>query len=106
LKTGVTLEAVRENGVVKIYMLVDDIEQFDEIQVERSNALGQNYSECKEIKVEKGKYKNNYLEAVDQYPLSYQMSNSYRIKSITDDGIVRMYPPVPIVAMSDENAGK
>lgn len=96
LKTAATLEAVREKDVVKVYLLVDDIEQYDQLLVERSDETQTNYSQCKVIQVEKGKYPNNYIEVVDRYPLSPKMSNLYRLKSIDKDGILRMYPPVSI----------
>ena len=103
LKTGTTLEVIREKTEVKIYMLVDDIEQYEEILVERSDEQQLNYSQCKVIKVIKGKYKNNYVELVDHYPLSPKMSHLYRIKTITPDGIMRMYAPVPIVRAEEIN---
>ncbi len=106
LKTGTTLEVVREQKVVKIYMLIDDIEQYDQILVERSDEQQRNYSQCKAVQIDKGKFKNNYVELVDQYPLSPKMSNVYRIKTITSEGIMRMYPPVPIVMLAEENARK
>jgi hypothetical protein len=102
LKIGATLEVVREHNVVNIYMLIDDIEQYDEILVERSDEQQKNYSQCKEVKIEKGKYKNNYVELVDHYPLSPKMSNLYRIKAITAEGIMKMFPPVPITMAADE----
>jgi hypothetical protein len=106
LKTGATLEVVRDHTIVKIYMLIDDIEQYDEILVERSDEEQVNFSQCKEIQVVKGKYKNNYVELTDQYPLSSKMANLYRIKTVTSDGITRMYPPVAIQSAEIKNAKK
>ena len=106
IRTGATLEAVREQTVVKIYMLIDDIEQYSEILVERSDEQQQNYSQCKVITVEKGKYKNNYVAVTDQYPLSSKMSNLYRIKTVTSEGIMRMYPAVAIMQPAEVNAKK
>ena len=99
LKTGATLELEREPKVVKIFMLIDDIEQYTEILVERGDELQKNYSQCKVVEVEKGKYKNNYIELIDQYPLSSKMSNVYRIKTVTSEGIIRMFPPVTVPVM-------
>lgn len=106
LRTGATLEVVREQKVVKIYMLIDDIEQYDQVLVERSDELQKNYSQVRVIQIEKGKFKNNYVELVDNYPLSPKMSNLYRIKTVTAEGITRMYAPVPIVMASEENPKK
>jgi len=100
IRTGATLEAVREQNVVKLYILVDDIEQYSEILIERSDELQKNFSQCKEIEVEKGKYKNNYVELIDQYPLSSKMTNLYRIKAVTSEGIMKMFPPVPITFLA------
>jgi hypothetical protein len=96
IRTGATLEAVKEHGVVKLYILVDDIGQYDEIMVERSDEQQQNYSQCKDIKIEKGKYPNNYVETEDKYPVSSKMTNVYRLKAITADGIMKMFPAVAI----------
>jgi F0F1-type ATP synthase beta subunit len=107
IKTDATLEVIREqNNVIKIYMLIDDIEQYDEILVERSDELQKNYSQCKEITIVKGKYKNNYIELTDQYPLSSKMANVYRLKAITSEGIMRMFPPVSVINADAENAKK
>ena len=106
IKTGATIEAVREQGAVKVYMLIDDIEQYDQVMVERSDEMQVNFAQCKLITIEKGKYKNNYLEVVDRYPLSPKMSNLYRIKTVTADGIMRMYPSVPITIPQTEVAAK
>ena len=95
LKIGATLEAVRDHGVVRFYVIVDDIEQYGEIVIERSDELG-GYTQCKSIKIQKGKFKNNYFQLDDQYPLSAKTANQYRIKALTDDGIIRIYAPVAI----------
>ena len=107
LKTGATLEAVREKEVVKIFMLVDDIEQYDRILVERGGDDQQNsYSQCKEIEIDKGKFKNNYVEVTDQYPLSTKMSNQYRIKTVTSEGIVRIFPPISIAVTTEASLAR
>jgi hypothetical protein len=106
LHTGATLEAVREQRVVKIYMLIDDIEQYDQILVERGDQLQNNFGQCKVVQIEKGKYKNNYLEVVDNYPLPPKMSNIYRIKTVTSEGIMRMYPPVAVEMQAEVGASR
>ena len=105
LKTGATLEAVRGQRSVTVYMLIDDIEQYDEILVERSDEQ-MNFGQCKVIKIEKGKYPNNYLEIVDNYPLPTKVSNVYRIKAVTSEGIMRMFPAVPITYQEEPKAKK
>lgn len=106
LKTGATLEVVREREVVKVYMLVDDVEQYDRIFVERGDEMQNNYSQCKAIEIDKGKFKNNYIEVTDQYPLPTKISNHYRIKTVTSEGIVRIFPPVAIELLAEANTKK
>jgi hypothetical protein len=96
IRTGTTIEVVRNPQVVKLFVLVDDIEQYDQILIERSDELGTNFSQCKLVTIKKGRYPNNYLELSDNYPVSSKMSNLYRIKTISPEGIIRMYPSVPI----------
>lgn len=96
INVGATLEAVREQEIVRLYLLVDDIEQYDQLLIERSDEFGANFSQCKLISIEKGKYPNNYLELTDRYPVSTKMATMYRVKTITSDGIIRMYPPVSV----------
>ncbi len=96
IRTGSTIEAIRSQELVKIYVLVDDIEQYEQVLIERSDELGTNYGQCKLIMVKKGAYPLNYIEITDRYPVSSKMSNLYRIKTITSDNIVRTYAPVSI----------
>ena len=93
LSTLATLEAVRGQGFVKIYMLIDDVEQYEQILIERSDEMGVNFSQCGFISIEKGKFKNNYIEYTDRYPVSPKMNILYRIKTIDPEGIMRMLPP-------------
>lgn len=95
------MEAIRIQESVKVYVLVDDIEQYEQVLIERSDEFGINFSQCKLINVEKGKYRNNYLELTDKYPVSTKMATMYRIKTITSDGIIRMYPAVPVTKSHD-----
>ena len=96
LKTRATLEAIRELGVVKLYMLIDDIEQYEQILVERSDEAQKYFSQCKQIDILPGKFKNNYLETIDKYPVSSRMTNLYRLKAISKEGFVCMFAPIAI----------
>lgn len=96
INVGATLEAVRDQEIVKLYLLVDDIGQYEQLLIERSDEFGGNFSQCKLISIENGKYPNNYLELTDRYPVSTKMATMYRVKTITSDGIIRMYPPVAV----------
>ncbi len=105
INVGTTMEAIRVQEMVKVYVLIDDIEQYEQVLIERSDEFGTNFSQCKLINVEKGKYRNNYLELTDRYPVSTKMATMYRIKTITSDGIIRMYPPVSVSKDDDKATG-
>ncbi len=94
------MEVVRDHSVIRIYMLVDDIEQYEELLVERSDETQSNYAQCKSITILKGKYPKNYVEVVDQYPQSVKMAGMYRLKAITSEGILKMFAPVNIMDKS------
>ena len=96
IRTGATIEVIRDLNAVKIYVIIDDIEQYEQVLIERSDEMQTNFSQCKLLMVGKGKYPDNYLELTDHYPFSSKMTNLYRIKTITSEGIIRMYAPVPI----------
>jgi hypothetical protein len=96
LRSVATVEAVRGQGVVKIYMLVDDVEQYEQLIIERSDEMGVNFAQCGVVEVQKGKYKNNYVELIDRYPVSPKMMINYRLKTIDKEGNMRMLPPVPV----------
>lgn len=97
LKLGATLEAVRTPNDVQLYLLVDDVEQYEEVLIERSDDTQTNFAQCKRIEVVSGKFRHNYIEVVDRYPLSSKMTNVYRVKCVTPEGIVRMFAPVPVI---------
>ena len=99
LNTVATLEAVRGQGFVKIYMLIDDVEQYEQVMIERSDEMGINFGQCGFIEIVKGKYKNNYIEFTDRYPVSPKMQIQYRIKTIDAEGNMRMLPPVGITTL-------
>jgi hypothetical protein len=97
---GATLEAVRELGEVKLYMMVDDVEQYEKLYVERSDESQTYFTQIKPIDVTPGKYPDNYIEVIDKYPVSSKMTNLYRLKAVTADGITKMFAPVSVIMPS------
>lgn len=96
LNTGATMEAVRTKNEVHLYLLVDDVTQYEQLLIERSDEMQQNFSQCKLIDVATSKFDRNYIEAIDRFPVSSRMTNVYRLKAITPEGIVRMFAPIAI----------
>lgn len=95
----VVLEVERVKGEVLLHLLVKDLNQYDHILVERS-AENQNYfGQCKYISCAEEKPVNDQLMKQDKYPFSAAKDVYYRIKTVTRDGVSRVYPAVLLAAV-------
>lgn len=95
----VVLEVERGKGEVVLHLLVKDLSQYDHILVERS-AENQNYfGQCKYISCAEEKTVNDQLTKQDKYPFSAAKDVYYRIKTVTKDGVSRVYPAVLLAAV-------
>ena len=95
----VVLEVERGKGEVVLHLLVKNMGQYDHILVERS-AENQNYfGQCKYISCADEKTVNDQLTKQDKYPFSAAKDVYYRIKTVTKDGISRVYPAVLLAAV-------
>ena len=92
-----TLEGERKAGEMKLYIKLDDIQQYSQVLVERGT-LGGGYAPCKVINLKPGEYPDGIIETEDKYPLSSRVDCSYRVKVVTTDGSTKTFPPVTIAA--------
>ncbi len=90
------LEAERKGPIVKLYLKVDDIEQYAEVILVRSQAELGNFSDVRHIQVIKGANKFEYVETEDRYPLPTKVGAAYKIRAITKDGAIRMFPAITL----------
>lgn len=90
------LEAERKGPVVKLYLKMDDIEQYAEVILVRSQAELGNFSDVRHIQVIKGANKFEYVETEDRYPLPTKVGAAYKIRAITKDGAIRMFPAITL----------
>lgn len=97
INASYTLEGERKAGEMKLYIKLDDIDQYVQIQIERANGVG-GYNTCKTITIKPGEYKNGVIETSDKFPLSSKTDSYYRIKATAADGSVKMFPPKMIPA--------
>lgn len=97
INASYTLEGERKAGEMKLYIKLDDIDQYIQIQIERANGVG-GYNTCKTIAIKPGEYKNGVIETSDKFPLSSKTDSYYRIKATPADGSVKMFPPKMIPA--------
>jgi hypothetical protein len=90
------LEAERKGPIVKLYLKMDDIEQYAEVILVRSQAELGNFSDVRHIQVIKGANKFEYVETEDRYPLPTKVGAAYKIRAITKDGAIRMFPAITL----------
>ncbi len=90
------LEAERKGPVVKLYLKMDDIEQYAEVILVRSQAELGNFSDVRHITIIKGANKFEYVETEDRYPLPTKVGAAYKIRALTKDGAVRMFPAITL----------
>jgi hypothetical protein len=91
-----TLEAERKGTVVKLYLRMDDIEQYAEVILVRSQAELGNFTDVKHIPIIQGANKFEYVETEDRYPLPTKVGAAYKIRAITKDGAIRMFPAITL----------
>jgi hypothetical protein len=96
----VGLEVHRGNGDVKLTVQVKDIKQYHHIVVERSAESPNYFGKCKYISCATASLADGKLMESDRYPYAATKDVYYRIKTVTNDGIERAYPPVLLAAVS------
>jgi hypothetical protein len=94
----VAMEVERGKGEVFMHLLVKDLNQFDHIVIERSAESADYFGKCKYISCNDTKASNGALLEIDKYPYTASKDVYYRIKTVTKDGIERIYPSVLLAA--------
>jgi len=94
----VAMEVERGRGEVFMHLLVKDMDQYDHIIIERSAESPDYFGKCKYISCNDTKAANGALLEVDKYPFTASKDVYYRIKTVTKDGIERIYPSVLLAA--------
>lgn len=97
IKASYTLEGERKGNIVKIYIKLADIDNYLEVVLERASSESSNYTRCRTIPIEVGKYKNDIILTEDRFPLSTKVSSNYRITATTRDGVLKTFPPVTVL---------
>jgi hypothetical protein len=96
----VGLEVHRGSGDVKLALQVKDITQYHHIVIERSAETPNYFGKCKYISCSTANIKDGKLLEADRYPYSAAKNVYYRVKTVTNDGIERAYPPVLLAAVA------
>ncbi len=94
----VNFEVERGKGEVIFHFLSMNIENFEQIVIERSSAGG--FTPCKIISLSDVNVIDGYFTSVDKFPLPAKIDCQYRLKTISKDGITKTFPPVDLQALS------
>ena len=95
----INFEVERKQGEIALYFQSIVFNQYDEIQVERSESDNGPYSVCKTIELSQVKPADGYYKTSDKYPLNAQKDCYYRIKTISKDGSMKTFPPMTLAAL-------
>ena len=104
----VSLEVERIDANVMVYLFSQNMKNVDMIYVEKSKDPTNGFTRCKTIKVADLLVKSkNYINVVDDNPLSANNDCYYRIRTVTAEGATKIYPAVvlsPIQTIDSETA--
>jgi len=95
----VGMVVVRGKKDVALHLLVKDMSKYDHIVIERSNEPVKFYNRCKFISCFDATTEKTDLTEIDNRPYDKNANVYYRVKTITKDGIERVYPPVLLPAV-------
>jgi hypothetical protein len=101
--SDVIMKVVREKGEIVLYMSFGDSLNFSSITIERKADFDVNFSQCKYISYDDAKAKNMQLILKDTYPFPGNTDVWYRLKLLTKDGIIRIYPPIRLDAVNKKS---
>ncbi len=92
------VEVYHSGTRVKITLQFTDSSQYSYVTIERSIDPVIHFSQCKYLTPEKGKDGKRVYHLEDAYPLSTSQDMFYRIKTVSAEGVTRVYPPVRLPA--------
>jgi hypothetical protein len=92
-----TMKVTRENSEVIINLSFIDSSKFKYVLIEREADFDQNFSQIKYITYKEiMRAPNHHLKTEDAYPFPPATDVLYRLKIITTEDAVRIYPPVSL----------
>ena len=101
--SDVIMKVVREKGEIVLYMSFGDSLSFSSLTIERKADFDVNFSQCKYISYDDAKAKNMQLIRKDTYPYPGNTDVWYRLKLLTKEGIIRIYPPIRLDAVDKKS---
>jgi len=101
--SDVIMKVVREKGEIVLYMSFSDSITFESLTIERKANFDVSFSQCKYATYDDVKAKKMQLVRKDTYPYPGNTDVWYRLKLQTKDGIIRIYPPIRLDAVSKKS---
>lgn len=95
------MELSRQQQSVTIALFITNASQFEQITIERSLDGLNNFGQCKYIKFNQSAQTNVVIVKKDEYPLSTIDDTYYRVKTVSTEGITRIYPAVRLPGIRD-----
>lgn len=88
------IEVSRGAQSVTIALYFTKASQYESVLIERSDNQQLNFSQCKYIKFNESAKDTVVLSKKDNYPMPFSNDIYYRVKTITKEGVTRIYPSV------------
>ena len=95
------LKVARVKSEIVISVSVDSNVVFDYMCIERKVYFETSFSQCRYITYDEIKSKAWIIVRKDRYPYSAQADILYRIKYVTKDGVMRIFPSVFLPSVKD-----
>ncbi len=97
----VAIEVSRGAEGIEIALLFTRASQFEFVTIEKSADAQNNFSQCKYIKFNESANDSVVIVKRDVYPLNASEDVYYRVKTITKEGVSRVYPAVRLPGLHD-----
>ena len=97
--SGFIMEISRSKGDVIISLTFNDSIVFDYVAIERKAEFNGEFSQCKYIPYSEIKNGNRHLVKKDIYAYSGSSDVLYRLKFVSKDGAMRIYPAIALPAV-------
>ncbi len=95
------MEVSRGEYGIEIAILFTKASQFEYVTIEKSGDSQNNFGQCKYIKFNESANDSVIIVKRDTYPLTASEDVYYRVKTITKDGVSRVYPAVRLPGLHD-----
>ena len=99
----IAIEVSRQQQTVTIALFLTNATQFESVSIERSLDAQNNFAQCKYIRFNESAQANVVIVKKDEFPLTSIGDIFYRIKTISTEGVTRIYPSVRLPNIREAN---